>query len=369
MKLLDLTPFFHSKSGGIRRYLLEKAKHLSNTSELEHILLVPGKNKKTSYIAKTRVYEIPSLPIPRSGGYRFFLRTKDLLDVITLENPDIVELGGWYHSPDRFRLNSKQIVTVFYHSDPVIITKLSSLFTISEKFLIRYLRRNLSQADLVLVPSRIKEKFLVDLGITSVERVPLGVDPQTFNPTRRDPELLRKLGIDEEKIRIIYVGRLSKEKNIELLLKIYNLLDKRRFHLTVVGDGPKRELVLRAKQEGNSLTYLGYVDDRDLLARIYGSSHILLSTSIGETFGLSFIEAQACGCILVSLDMGLETQPFKEFLVKDLCVESFLEAIELASRSISEEFRQKISTQILSSFSWERTFERLLNVYKNLVKS
>lgn len=363
MKLLDITPFFHSKSGGIRRYLLEKIRFLSQLSGLQHILLIPGKSKRCYFIEGTKVYEVPSIPIPRSGGYRFFLKTQDLFKIIREEDPEIIELGGWYHAPSRFRLKSWQKVSVFYHSDPFIFFKLSSLFAISKKFLIRYLRRNLNEADFILVPSSVKEVFLSSIGVAKVKRVPLGVDPLIFNPSRRDPELLKKLGIDEEKIRLIYVGRLSKEKNIELLIETFSLLDRSRFHLIVVGDGPKRNLIKSAERELGSLTYLGYVDDRDLLARLYASSHIFVSTSVGETFGLSFVEAQACGCILVALDMELETQPLKEFLVKNLNTREFVEALERASECLSDELRQRISNHVLAFFSWNNTFRRLLNLY------
>lgn len=366
MILLDLTPFYHSRSGGIRRYLLEKVRFLSRVPEIKHLLVIPGKGRKVYFLEKTKVYEIPSIPIPRSGGYRFFFRTSDLSEIIKSEAPDIVELGGWYHGPEKFRLRSWQRVIVFYHSDPFLLSKLGPFLKISEKFLIRYLRKNLNQADLVLVPSHAKEAFLSEIGVSPLVRVPLGVDPQIFNPCRRDPELLRKLKIDEDKIRLIYVGRLSREKNLELLLRVFALLDKRRYHLLIVGDGPKRSLVEQAKKELGSITYLGYIEDRDLLARLYASSHIYVSTSLGETFGLSFVEAQACGCLLISLDMGLETQPFKDFLVRELDAGAFLEAIERASSHLSEELRQKISTEILNSFSWDRTFRRLLTIYSSL---
>ncbi|MFN3264348.1 MAG: glycosyl transferase family 1, partial [Aquificaceae bacterium] len=63
MKLVDITPYFHSRSGGIRRYLLEKTKYLQQRG-VEHVLIVPGRERRTYCINATRVYELPSFPLP-----------------------------------------------------------------------------------------------------------------------------------------------------------------------------------------------------------------------------------------------------------------------------------------------------------------
>jgi len=80
----------------------------------------------------------------------------------------------------------------------------------------------------------------------------------------------------------------------------------------------------------------------------------------------SFLEAQACGCPLVALDMDLESQPFKEFLVKELSIKAFKEALFKLYRNQSNSLREEISRHIRENFSWEKTFKSLLETYAEL---
>lgn len=367
MKVADVTPYYHSRSGGIRRYLLEKSKYAQKKG-IEHVLIVPGKERKTYYLNATRVYELPSFPLPFTGGYRFFSSFSEIKEVLRLEEPDVVELGGTYQPINNF-LSDRYLLSVFYHAD--IRTDLSLLpgpLKI-KKFLLESTIKKLSQADLVIAPSKVQEEFLKSMGLDNVITVNLGVDPEVFNPSKRNPYFGRLMGIPEEKFRLVYAGRLSPDKNINLLLEVFQYLDPSLFHLIVVGDGPQRRKVEKLARKLPNLTYLGYLQSKEELAEVYASCDIYVSTSCRETFGLAFLEAQACGCILVAPDMGLETQPFKEFLVKEPDVESFYEAIIRACNYVSPSTREKISSYVLDKFSWEKTFDRLFEVYKEVLSA
>lgn len=113
-----------------------------------------------------------------------------------------------------------------------------------------------------------------------------------------------------------------------------------------------------------NLTYIGYIQKEEELAEIYASSDIYISASFNETYGLSFLEAQACGCLLVAFHMGLETQPFEEFLAREISTEAFYDALMRACGAFSISTREKVSSHIASNFSWEATFERLLRLYR-----
>ncbi|MFN7065976.1 MAG: glycosyltransferase, partial [Aquificaceae bacterium] len=207
-----------------------------------------------------------------------------------------------------------------------------------------------------------QEELLKGFGLERVMTVNLGVDTSLFSPFRRNPHFSKLLGI-ENKHKLLYVGRLSVDKNISLLLEVFQYLDPSLFHLVIVGDGPLRRKVEKLSKKLPNLTYLGYVHREEDLAEIYASCDIYVSASYRETYGLSFLEAQACGCILVSFDMDLETQPFKDFLVKEKSRKDFYKAIIRASNSLSPSLREEISSYIAKNFSWNSAFERLLNIY------
>ncbi|MGB9874095.1 MAG: glycosyl transferase family 1, partial [Hydrogenobacter sp.] len=81
MKIVDIAPYFHAKSGGIKRYLLEKSLYLKD-KPVEYVVIVPGRKKKLHYINSTKVYQIPSFPIPMTGGYRFFNSLRDIKEIL-----------------------------------------------------------------------------------------------------------------------------------------------------------------------------------------------------------------------------------------------------------------------------------------------
>lgn len=362
MKILDIAPYFHAKSGGIRRYLLEKSFYLKDQS-LQHILVIPGKERKVYYLNSTKIYQLPSFPIPMTGGYRFFNSLKEIKEILEIEKPDIVELEGTYMPITALRSGEYRLV-VFYHSDIRVDVSFIPLTENLRNKIIDYVIYNkLSHADMIITPSKKQEEFLRSYSLENVCTVNLGVDTKVFNLSKRNPYINKLFGIKDDSFKVIYVGRLSREKNIELMLEVIDMLDTSFFHFIIAGDGPLRRRVKKLSKERANVTYLGYIHDKEELAELYASCDVYLSTSSNETYGLAFLEAQACGCILVATDLYLETQPFKQFLVKDITVNSFYSALIKAVNLQSFHTRKTISTYIQKSFSWEKTFSMLLGVY------
>ncbi|MCS7171382.1 MAG: glycosyltransferase [Aquificaceae bacterium] len=366
MKLVDITPYFHSRSGGIRRYLLEKVKFFQEM-DVEHVLVVPGKERKEYRLCSSKVYQLPSFPLPLTGGYRFFSSISEIREILQKEDPDVVELGGTYQ-PIPYLKSDRYLLSVFYHSDVRMDLFLLPFPKRLKRVLLEHtVRKKLSKADLVITPSRKQEEFLRSQGLENIATVNLGVDTQVFNPWRRNPYFEKTLGIKESKLKLLYAGRLSPEKNINFLLEFFQHLDPTPFHLVVVGDGPLRKKVEKLSQKLSNLTYLGYIQREEELAEVYASCDIFISASYGETYGLSFLEAQACGCLLVALNMNLETQPFKEFLAEELTLDDFYRATLKACNALSLSTRERVSSYIASNFSWKVTFERLLGIYHNIL--
>ncbi|MFN3264330.1 MAG: glycosyltransferase, partial [Aquificaceae bacterium] len=264
--------------------------------------------------------------------------------------------------------SERYLLSVFYHSD--IRTDLSLLPAperLRKALLEHTIKKKLSRADMIITPSRVQEEFLKASGLENVVTVNLGVDTDVFNPSKRDPYFDRALGIGAGKFKLLYSGRLSPDKNVDLLLEVFQHLDPTLFHLVVAGDGPARKKVEKLTQKLPNLTYLGYLHREEELARVYASCDVFVSTSCGETYGLAFLEAQACGCLLVAFDMGLETQPFKEFLVREPTLEAFYDAIIHACNALSLSNRERLSSYVQRHFSWESTFDRLLGVYRGVL--
>jgi glycosyltransferase involved in cell wall biosynthesis len=102
---------------------------------------------------------------------------------------------------------------------------------------------------------------------------------------------------------IVFVGRLIEDKRVEVLLEAMAMLTSAwpALRLHVIGDGPERPR-LEALASGfgvdGNVDFLGHVDERRLAAELH-AARIFALPSIREGFGISVIEAQACGAVPV----------------------------------------------------------------------
>ncbi|MCX7858251.1 MAG: glycosyltransferase [Deltaproteobacteria bacterium] len=362
MKILDITTFFHSQSGGIRRYLCEKAEFLKSTS-WQHVIVVPGKKLRKSRLFRSTIYEVPSVKVPGTGGYRMFYGLGDVVNILSEEKPNIVEVGGSYFLLPFLKSDQYKLIA-YYHSSLEPYYDLFPLGRlVGQRILKTYVRRSLSLADFVVSPSRKMEEYLRRCGIDRVATVNLGCDTDIFR--LKQDGLMEKERLTKKKI--VYVGRLSPDKEVKILCKFFSTLPPDRFEIYVAGDGSHRDKIVELSKKKKNIVYLGFISDKKVIADLYNKGDIFVSASEAETFGLAFLEAQACGCVLVAKDLDLETQPFKEFLVGHMSVDSLCEAVEKASSSVSLPLKIEISTYVRQNFSWRNTFEKLFALYESLL--
>lgn len=165
-----------------------------------------------------------------------------------------------------------------------------------------YMRWFFDQMDLLFVPSRTYRDDLLERGFDDarLRLLPRGVDVEVFHPSRRDPRFWQRFG-RQEGFKFLYVGRVSKEKNLDVLIEAFLALRELGddAELVVVGDGPYRvELERRYPQSG--VVFTGLLEGADL-ATAYASADLFVFPSRTDTFGNVVLEAQASGLpVLVS---------------------------------------------------------------------
>lgn len=151
----------------------------------------------------------------------------------------------------------------------------------------------------VLSPSQAADSSLARLGIPAerVIRWQRGVDTERFNPARRHAKS------SPGRFNILYVGRLSREKGLDLLADAYLEARERdhRLHLVLVGRGPEEDL-LRARLEGKA-TFPGWLEGDDL-ANAYAGADLFVFPSSTDTFGQVILEAQASGLPVLAVRAG-----------------------------------------------------------------
>lgn len=150
--------------------------------------------------------------------------------------------------------------------------------------------------DRCLAPSRATCARLAALGVepARIELVPRGVELTLFHPRQRDRAWLARFGLGDGPV-VLYVGRLSHEKNLDLLGRAFAAVRTQRPHasLLLVGDGPAA-----ATLDGPGVVRAGYLHG-DELARAFASADLFAMPSETETFGNVVVEAQAAGLPVV----------------------------------------------------------------------
>jgi glycosyltransferase involved in cell wall biosynthesis/predicted metal-dependent phosphoesterase TrpH len=153
--------------------------------------------------------------------------------------------------------------------------------------------------DVVLSPSPASDERLAELGIASnrVARWDRGVDLDRFDPRLRDAEIFGG------KVNVMYCGRLTKEKGVDLLADAFLRAREEdpRLHLVLAGGGPE-EAVLRDRL-GDHVTFMGWLSG-SALPTAYASADAFLFASRTDTFGQVILEAQASGLPVVAVAEG-----------------------------------------------------------------
>jgi glycosyltransferase involved in cell wall biosynthesis/predicted metal-dependent phosphoesterase TrpH len=161
------------------------------------------------------------------------------------------------------------------------------------------------QMDRVYAPSESTKAELVEKGLVreKVSVYPRGIDTERFTPKKRNGYLKEHHGISGG-LNLLYVGRISKEKNLPLLVEAMRRLAPRHpdLHLVVAGEGPYLEEMMGIC-EGLPCTFAGYVHG-EALEHLYASCDLFVFPSTTDTFGNVVLEAQASGLPVIVTDQG-----------------------------------------------------------------
>ncbi len=230
--------------------------------------------------------------------------------------------------------------------------------------------------DRVYALSSTRAEALQDLGIPDVQVLPLGVDLNVFSPSRRDPALRAAWGASAPPYPksapvLIYAGRLDSEKQPDILLDAFEQLPTSLGAvLVLMGDGPARqEIEVRAgslRAQGRTVHVTGYVKDRESLASHLASADVYVSAMAHETFGISILEAQACGLPVVGVRSGAMPDRVSAslgHLAPPDDAEAFASAIQAALSDDLADMGRRARQHVEASFAWDRTFRRVLGFY------
>ena len=159
----------------------------------------------------------------------------------------------------------------------------------------------------VVVPSSSYGDKVAAMGVPRdrIHKLPRGVDLEFFRPDLRDTAVWKRFEIPEDGFKLLYVGRVSAEKNLAALCDAFlDALSRRPdLRLVVVGDGPYLE-TMRARLAACGRAHFTGVLRDGTLARVFASADLFVFPSLADTFGNSVVEALASGIPCLVSDEG-----------------------------------------------------------------
>jgi len=237
--------------------------------------------------------------------------------------------------------------TGIYHTDFPQYVRILTDDNFLETLTWKYMHGFYSQLDLLYVNSADYRRAWIDRGVKAdkIAILPRGLDIELFHPKRRNRAFWHAYGQWEDKVVLLYVGRVSKEKDLDVIAAACRRLDEERLpvQMVFVGDGPYlKELA----QTLPGACFTGALYGLDL-ATAYASADVFLFPSTTDTYGNVVVEAHASGLPTVVSDTGgpkeLVQNGVNGTVTRSLDVEDFTRAVRALVQDAP--LRQKLGAQ------------------------
>ena len=357
--IVHLANFFGPRSGGIRTCARELANSYASFGHTTHII-VPGKRDQITHKGSVVFHEIASPVVPKSGGYRVILRTRQVKRILERIQPDAVELSDrtTLLPISRWAKNQGIPVTIIAHErlDGVIHSFWPSISGGGIADRLNRLAAN-NGTSLVCTTNYAGQEF-DRIGI-HYTKIALGVDLETFSPDKTSTQWREQF---DAEVLVMLCSRLSAEKRPDFAIDVLESLLKSgvKAHLLVAGSGPlERSIASRLKYL--PATMLGFLDGRELVAQALASSDIVIAPGPIETFGLAALEALACGTPVISNYSSAIPEVVGEAgLALPLRGELWSRGVQKLLTSPDQRYKARARAQ---EFTWIKTAQRMLEVH------
>lgn len=300
--------------GGIARHINTLAKELIKEGHEVYVITYPHKDLKEGEITDiegVHVIGTKGANIPGIRGIMFKRNAEKLLKkLVKEENIDIIH--GHYLFPAGLvsvNVGKKMNIKTYVSSHGSDILELYR----KQKFIQPTIKKVLNKADVVLaVSNALKNEILkIDVeNISSKTRIHLNsVDINKFKPDIDNncrKNLKEELKINNNNPILLFVGNVTKIKNIDLLIESKRELNT-ECNLVIVGAGNQLN---ELKEKVNNYKNEGLIDNvyftcaRTDVDKIIPASDLLILPSFNESFGIVLIEALACGKPVIGSDVG-----------------------------------------------------------------
>ncbi|OMH39833.1 hypothetical protein BLW93_08505 [Desulfurobacterium indicum] len=305
-KLAIFTDTFFEINGVARTY--QRIADIAKEENL-NLQIILSENRKCPEDKQIKIFKpIISFPLPEYEELHInipnFLEVLDYVerenfDVIYAATPGVLGLTAFAIS----KILNLPFVSTFHTDIPEYVYKYTNDH-LTKGVIWKLLSAYYNCCDRVLSPSFHYRNILIEHGVKA-EKIRVfnrGVDLERFNPSYKDINFWKRFdrNYNGEKV-ILYVGRVSKEKEIDTFIYVAkSMKDRKDLKFVIVGDGPYRK---EAENKAENVLFTGYLEGKDL-STAYASSFLFLFPSTTETFGNVILEAYASGLPVIVSNKG-----------------------------------------------------------------
>lgn len=375
MRIALLTDIYKPFANGVVHHVALLKQCLESWGETVYLFVPSAKGYKDD---EPNVIRIPGIPLADTG-YHLSLgldrRSRKLLrnmDVLHVHHPFVSGSFGLYYAN---RYDIPLVFTNHTRYDLYVKQYLRLLpSAVSETALQTYFHSFSQRCSALVAPSESVADIMRSWGVQGkVVVIPNGIDIKRFtNPTRRITKA--DLGLPEDAVVALYVGRLSGEKSLDRLLRLFRYVaaEYPPVYLVLVGEGPEMESLqaLAAELEiQERVRFTGGVCYEEVPAYL-AAGDFFVSTSLSEVHPLTFIEAAAAGLPA----LGIRSPGVADIIidgVTGLIAEnndlSFgLRFLRLAQDSALRQCMRQAAMEQSRALSVENNARRLLELYREL---
>jgi glycosyltransferase involved in cell wall biosynthesis len=366
-KIIQITSFYPPHLGGMEYIVRELSERLAERGHEIEVFTSDigcgkekrksGKNIKVNYL---RNIFIAHTPIMLSLLFRLMKVSENSVLHVHIAPAFVPEITYLVHK-------IKKVPFVAHvHLDVGPSGKMGFLLPLYKKI---FLQRVLRSAAVIVVPSYsyvelVSEKYSIPEN--KIIRIPCGIDLNNFsaNPGRQDKTK-----------KLLFVGRLTVQKNIPLLIESFKKIIEKGFtdiELNIVGDGEEKEKItelIRKEELEQKIIMLGELSGRGLY-KIYANSDIFVFTSGYESFGIVLIEAMASGLPIVSTDIpavrDIIKNGFSGLLVCPNPVDVSNAVVKLLEDTLLRETIIQNGLSEVKKYDWDVIIKRFEKVYENI---
>ena len=370
MRIALFTETFLPKVDGIVTRLRHTVEHLQRNGD--QVLIVSPDGGLTEYKG-AKIHGVSGFPLPLYPELKLALPRPSIgvalekfqPDVIHVVNPAVLGLGGLYYA----KMMQIPLIASYHTHLPQYLQHYG--LGMLEPVMWELIKVSHNQAQLNLCTSTAMIHQLREHGIERLDLWQRGVDTETFHPGLASLEMRSHLSQGHpESPLLLYVGRLSAEKEIDRIKPVLEAIPNAR--LALVGDGPHRQ-ALEKHFADTPTHFVGYLTGKALGAA-FACADAFVFPSRTETLGLVLLEAMAAGCPVVAARSGgipdIVTDGLNGYLFDPADDDGAIAAtVRLLEKQDERETLRQNARVEAERWSWAAATRQLQNYYRTVVMS